>query len=279
MPLSHDLSGRSPAGGTDVVLLHSSVCDRRMWDPLVPVLADAGHRVVRCDFRGFGGTPVAEGPYDDAADVEALLDRLGVERFALVGASYGGQVALRIAARRRDAVTALVLLCSAAPDHEPGPELLAFDAREEALFAAGDLAGAVELNVATWLGPEADDGVRARVRDMQRHAFEVQSAAAEEHAPDGPAAEEHAPDEPEVDLSRIGAPCLAVSGAHDLADFREIARSMPERVPGARHVELPWAGHLPSLERPAEVGALLTDFLRVAVPEGRGGSGGAMTGR
>jgi pimeloyl-ACP methyl ester carboxylesterase len=273
MPLSHDLSGRSPAGGTDsgtsgtdVVLLHSSVCDRRMWDPLVPVLTDAGHRVVRCDFRGFGDTPVADGPYDDAADVEALLDRLGVERFALVGASYGGQVALRIAARRRDAVTALVLLCSAAPDHEPGVGLLAFDEREEALFEAGDLAGAVELNVATWLGPEADDDVRARVRDMQRHAFEVQSAAAVEYAPD----------EPEVDLSRIGAPCLAVSGAHDLADFREIARSMPERVPGARHVELPWAGHLPSLERPAEVGAMLTDFLRVAVPEGGSGSGGAM---
>ncbi|MFJ3159949.1 alpha/beta fold hydrolase [Streptomyces kanasensis] len=254
MPLSHDVSGQGP--GPVVLLLHSSVCDRRMWDPQVPVLTDAGYRVVRCDFRGFGDSPVADGPYGDAADVEALLDHLGVERAALVGASYGGKVALEVAAHRRDAVSALVLLCSALPGHEPGAELLAFDEREEALFEAGDLAGAVELNVATWLGPEADEDVRGRVRAMQRHAFEVQSAAAEEFSPD----------RREVDLSLVDAPCLAVSGAHDLADFRQIARSVAERVPGARHVELPWAGHLPGLERPAEIGTLLTDFLRAAVP-------------
>lgn len=86
MTLSHDVAGHGPV----VVLLHSSVCDRRMWDDQWKALTDAGHRVVRCDFRGFGDTPAeAVHPYRDADDVLALLDTLGVGRAALVGASFG----------------------------------------------------------------------------------------------------------------------------------------------------------------------------------------------
>ncbi|WP_063729174.1 alpha/beta fold hydrolase [Streptomyces sp. RTd22] len=250
MTLSHDVSGNGPA----VVLLHSSVCDRRMWDPQWPVLAAAGYRVVRCDFRGFGDSPVADRPYGDAADVLDLLDHLGIERAALVGSSYGGKVALDVAAARPAAVTALALLCSAQPGHTPGPALRSFAEREDALFEAGDLTAAVELNVATWLGPEAGDEARERVRRMQRHAFEVQLTA------------EFAPAEARVDLARIEAPCLAVSGAHDLPDFREIAAHLAARIPGARHQELPWAGHLPNLERPSAVTDLLTSFLRETAP-------------
>jgi 3-oxoadipate enol-lactonase len=44
---------------------------------------------------------------------------------------------------------------------------------------------------------------------------------------------------------------------------------VPGLLPGARHVELPWAGHLPSLERPAEVTPLLVDFLAETVPAAR----------
>ncbi|WP_073755696.1 alpha/beta fold hydrolase [Streptomyces sp. CB03234] len=58
------------------------------------------------------------------------------------------------------------------------------------------------------------------------------------------------------------APSLVLSGAHDVADFRQIAAGLPDVLPDARHVELPWAGHLPSLERPSAVTELLIDFLR-----------------
>ncbi|MFP8963307.1 alpha/beta fold hydrolase [Streptomyces nanhaiensis] len=259
--LSHDTAG-APSGdglsddGTALVLLHSSVCDRRMWDPQWAPLAGAGHRTVRCDFRGHGDTPAATTPYRDADDVRDLLDALGIGRAALVASSYGGRVALEFAARWPDRVTAMALLCPGMPGHEPGPELAAFDAREEALFEAGDLAAAVELNVATWLGPYAGEAVREKVRRMQRHAFEVQTAAEEEWGEIGELPE------PALDLRAITAPVLAVSGAHDLADFRAIAARLADLLPDARHLELPWAGHLPGLERPQETTALLTDFLR-----------------
>ncbi|HEY3503090.1 MAG TPA: alpha/beta hydrolase [Actinocatenispora sp.] len=246
MTLTHDIAG----DGRTVVLLHSGVCDRRMWDPQRPALLDAGYRVVRCDFRGFGETPAATGPARDDDDVLDLLDTLGLSRVTLVGSSYGGRMALHVAARWPDRVDDLVLLCSGRPDHEAGPEVRAFGAREDELLEAGDVDGATELNVATWLGPDADDAARRAVFEMQRHAFDVQLAAEEYPAPDAT-----------VDLGRITAPSFVVSGAKDLPDFRQIAVDLADQLPDSTHVELPWAGHLPNLERPAETTALLLSAL------------------
>jgi len=252
--MSYDVAGTGPA----LVLLHSTVCDRRMWDPQWPVLAEAGYRVVRCDFRGFGATPAPSAPYNDADDVLSLADELDLGPMALVGASSGGEVALEIAARRPRRVTALALVSAGMPGHEPTDELRGFWQREGELIEAGDIAGAVELNVATWLGPEADEATRERVRLMQRHAFEVQLAAPEEYEPV----------QADVDLHAITAPSLVVSGARDLPDFRLIAARLAALLPGAQAVELPWAGHLPTLERPRESSGLLTAFLRDTVPAG-----------
>src|SRR4051794_2169947 len=108
--LHHLVEGSGPV----VVLLHAGVADLRMWDAQVDVLVP-GHMVVRCDLPGYGGTPVGPGSDGcDAEDVLALLDELGVEEFALVGASYGGYVALQVATAVPDRVDRLVLLDAAA---------------------------------------------------------------------------------------------------------------------------------------------------------------------
>lgn len=248
MTIAYDVAG----SGRTVVLLHSTVCDRRMWDPQVPALVDAGYRAVRADLRGFGETPMPDRPYNNADDVVEVLHEVGAARVAVVAASGGGRVGLEIAARWPARVTGLVLAATALAGHEPGAELSAFGDREDELLEAGDAAGATELNVATWLGPHAGEAVRAKVREMQRHAFEVQLAPAEEVEQTKVAYE----------VSAITAPTLLLSGAHDLPDFRRIAEDVAARLPRARHVPLDWAGHLPSLERPDIFNELLIDFLR-----------------
>jgi pimeloyl-ACP methyl ester carboxylesterase len=152
----------------------------------------------------------------------------------------------------------MALICSAFPGHEPSAELSALGEREEALIEAADIASATELMVETWIGPDPDETARETVRKMQRHAFEPQLAAAEEFGPI----------EAEIDLAAFQAPCLALSGAHDLADFREIAARLPHLLANAGHVELPWAGHLPGLERPSAVTDLLIGFLKETGPAG-----------
>ncbi|MFE5794009.1 alpha/beta fold hydrolase [Streptomyces sp. NPDC056503] len=251
MTLSHDTAGTGPQ---TVVLLHSGVCDRRMWDGQFQALADAGHRIVRCDLRGFGETPV-DAAHLHADDVRDLLDDLGAERAVLVGSSFGGEVALEFAVRHPGRTTALALLCAAAPvEHEAGPGLRAFLDREDHLLEAGDLDAATALNVDLWCGPEAGPGARALVHAMQRRAFELQLAAPEEFdaRPSGVT---------EDDLRGVAVPALVVTGAHDVPDFRVIGERTAALLPAARHVELAWAGHLPSLERPEETLRLLEDFL------------------
>ncbi|MEV6970468.1 alpha/beta hydrolase [Hamadaea sp. NPDC051192] len=243
MTLAYDVTGDGPA----LVLLHSSVCDRRMWQPF----ETPGFTQVRPDFRGFGESPMPTSEWNNAEDVIALVDSLGIDQFSLVAASMGGRVGLEIAARWPSRVSSLVLLCSALRGFPSTPDADEFDEQEEALLEKRDLDAAVELNVRAWLGPLATDETKALVAIMQRNAFEVQIDAPEV----GPRHEA-------FDLSAITARTLAVSGDHDFEVFANIADHVAEQIPGTQRVSLDWAGHLPSLESPERLNPLVLDFLR-----------------
>lgn len=252
--LHHTVTGSGPA----VVLVHAGVADGRMWDATRDALADAWTVVVP-DLRGFGDSPVPPAdaePWSNSGDVLDLLDHLGIAEAAVVGASFGGRVAIEVAATAPDRVTRLVLLAPSVAGMEPSETRRAFGDDEDALLEAGDVEGATELNVRTWLGPEADDTARALVHDMQKLAFEVQLAA-------DPDAE---PQPVDADPSRIIAPTTIVVGAHDLPDFARVARYLRDTIPTTELVELDWAGHLPTLERPDETVALVSDALSRAGP-------------
>ena len=99
-----------------VVLLHGTSASLHTWDGWLPGLKTS-RRVIRLDLPGFGLT----GPYPDndytvehyARFMHAFLDRLGVSRCALVGNSFGGQVALVTVLARPSRVERLVLIDSA----------------------------------------------------------------------------------------------------------------------------------------------------------------------
>ncbi len=63
------------------------------------------------------------------------------------------------------------------------------------------------------------------------------------------------------DLSAFHVPAYVVLGGHDLDHFQHVARHLAATIPDAHLIELAWAGHLPSLERPAELTALLSGLL------------------
>ncbi len=79
--------------GPDLVVVHGITESRRMWDPLVPRLAES-HRVVAVDLRGHGESE-RKGPYDlatMAADVAAVAAAEGADTPDLLGHSLGGTV-------------------------------------------------------------------------------------------------------------------------------------------------------------------------------------------
>ena len=179
---------------------------------------------------------------------------------AVVGSSYGGRVAMELATAHPARVSSLVLLCSAyrglEPSAEDAPALEAFGGEEERLLEAGDVDGAVELNVRHLGGAGGGPELRELVGDDA--AARLRGAAGGRRA--GPAALDRAASRSTRRRSRCDT--LVVSGAHDLGHFRAIAAHLGEQIPGAELVELDWAGHLPSMERPDAVLALLLDVLR-----------------
>lgn len=215
-----------------------------MWEPQLSALS--GHRVLHPDFRGYGTEPAVPS-FDPAADVRALLDGPAV----LVGSSFGGSIAQDVACRWPSLVSGLVLLCAGRQGFGLTPAISAWADREKELLAVRDVDGVVELAVETWLGPSADEVARKSVREMKRRSVLAQLGRDIEirRTP--------------VDVSEIRVPTLVVSGGHDVDYFQLVAESLARDIPGARHVHLDWAGHLPNLERPDVVNALLTEFLRL----------------
>ena len=196
--------------------MHAGICDASMWDGF-----ELDGEVVRHQLPA---------PLDDAVADEPA---------AVVGASYGGFVSLDFAARRPDLVEKLVLLDAPLMDHDFSPEFMKYVEEEERLVEAGDLDGAVELDLAFWCPGMAD-----RVRPMAAAALQREDA----ELPDPP-------------LGDIRAPTLVAVGEHDKPDFRAIAERLARELPDAELAVIPGAGHLPSMERPEETAALVSRFL------------------
>jgi pimeloyl-ACP methyl ester carboxylesterase len=258
--VEYDLAGE----GNALVLLHAGIADRRMWDPQWRAFAE-GHRVIRADARGFGATSAPDGPYGHHLDLATVLDDAGVDRADLVGVSLGAGTAVVFALAFPNRVRSLVLVSPGGDLYAPEPpdDLRAFWREEWRLLEAGDVDGAVELNLRTWVdGPhrrpdEVDQEVRAFVGRMQREAFAKAS-------PDDDGEVESEP--PITRLAELELPILVVVGDADQPDTIAIGRRIAAEVPDARLVSMPGVAHMPTLERQGEFERLVLDFLAEVGP-------------
>jgi pimeloyl-ACP methyl ester carboxylesterase len=249
--LSRDEAGSGPV----VLLLHAGVTDRRMWSGQLDVLAAAGHRAIAVDLQGFGDAPLLPGPQAPWQDVIETIDDLGLERVALVGCSFGGLIAQRVAFLAPQRISRLALISSPVEGLEPSERLRAAWAREEDALEAGDLEGAVAAVVEAWTLPDAPSSVRDAVAAMQRRTFEVQAGVGE--LPEAPDPLADGPDA----LGRLTMPVLLAVGEHDMSDFHQAVAVLAAILPHARREVIPGAGHLAPLEQPAAFVELLLDFL------------------
>ena len=237
-----------------MVLLHAGVADRRMWADLLPSIAAAGYRAIAVDLPGFGDA--ADPAYPPHTAVLDTMDTLDVERAALIGNSFGGAVAFRVAVAAPDRVAALALVSAPAPGVEPSAELEAVWEAEESALERGDLEGAVAAVVDAWTLPDAPPVLRDRIAEMQRRAFELQARAGDVTPADDPLE----PDSSAV--STLNIPALVAVGEFDMRDFQVGAEVLAQELRQARLVVIPGAGHLAPLEQPEVFLQLVLDYLR-----------------
>lgn len=224
------------------------------YGPILDGLA-ARHTVVGVDYPGSGGAPTDPAPLelDRLADaLVAAADAEGLDTFAVSGYSLGGPVAVRIAARYPERVTALVLSATFARV-DTRTELAA--AIWHRLFESGqhDLL-ARYLTLMALSSPALNALSPAQLR-----------AAAEQTAatvPPGTGAQVDLVRRADVraDLAAITAPTLVVVTTADPLIPADLQHGLAAAIPGATTAELA-TGHLPFVERPAEWLRLITDFL------------------
>lgn len=251
-----DLAYDEAGSGPPLLLIHAGIVDRRMWDDVMPSLAER-FRVIRFDLRGYGDTPLPSGEFVYGADVVELLRALGVQRAGIVGVSMGGHVALDVATAHPELVDRLMVVASGIDGWEHSAAMRAEWDLEEAAWQSGDLDEVAWVNVRTWLdgptrGPDAvPAGLRQRVWEMQRKALDYDN----DDAKGGWLVPSR-----RARLGDIRAETLVACGTLDQPDFMEIARMLADEIPGARLVELPGVAHLPPMEDPAAFTALVLDF-------------------
>jgi len=113
--------------GTPVLSLHGTPGSRLGRPPAEAALRDAGIRLITYDRPGYGISDRAAGRrvVDCVGDVEAIVDALGISRFAVTGRSGGGPHALAVAARLPDRVALAECVVGAAPFDASGLDWLA----------------------------------------------------------------------------------------------------------------------------------------------------------
>jgi 3-oxoadipate enol-lactonase len=222
-----------------------------MWDPQVPALR-AGHRIIRFDHRGHGGSPVPPGPYTIAAlggDVLALMDRLGLAAADYCGLSIGGMVGQWLAVHAPARIRRLALICTSPDTLNPD----AFLDRARAVRAAGATEPIADAVLSNWFTAPWAAG---HAELVARHRQMIVESPVEGYAGCCEAVATH---DVSAGLAAVGAATLVIAGAQDRAIPAAQGERIAAAVPRARLEILDPASHLASVERANTVNALLRE--------------------
>ena len=258
LKLSHDqflhYDDPNPGGNPVVLLLHGLGATNESWAAQVPVLVEAGYRVIAPDARGFGHStyPGHTSVHAMAADMAELLQHLEISRAHVVGISMGGTLALQLAMDHSTYVQSLLLANTFAK------------LRPDAW--SGWLYFALRLLLVHTLGLEAQ--ARAVVRrifpqENQEHLREALVAQIMQADPRGYRATMRALARFNVEgrLAEIGVPTLVISGENDTTVQPKYQRALAALIPSARQMVIPEAGHAIIVDQPQAFNRELLKFL------------------
>ena len=247
-----------------VVFIHGHLAASASWKEVLGSVAP-GRQAIAVDLPGFGFSD-RPWPFDytvagEAGALLAFLDAREIGRVVLIGNSLGGTTAMWIAAEHPGRVAALVLVAPATasstvpwPAHVlRGPlfgELaLAFSTRRSVAFGLRHKIYARAANVTE---ERIDDAWRPlTIRGTRRAALAAIRADPKRYA---------------GLETRVQAPTLIVWGREDRLLRVTNGEALAARMPGARLVILPEAGHLPQREAPRAFCDAVSDFLRQVAP-------------
>jgi non-heme chloroperoxidase len=259
--------------GDPVVLVHGWPFDSRSWEPQVPALLDAGHRVVAYDRRGFGRSSRPATGYDFdtlAADLDVLLTKLDLRDVTLVGFSLGtGELARYVGVNGTGRLKACVIIESLAPSFAQSAE------NPSGVDAAG-VAGvqqAILDDRYQWLTGLLGDFLNLDHYLGERVSEETVRASWNAGSEASPIATWACPpgwlEDFSQDIERLDVPTLILHGTADrILPIDGQGRRLHAALPDARYVEIEGGPHVMCVTHAAEVNRELLAFLRETAPVG-----------
>lgn len=263
-PVVPGLEYRVRGEGNPVIALHGSASSGAQWRSLVGYL-EGRFRIYTPDLPGYGGSAPASGVglAGDAGAVGALIDRIGGP-VHLVGHSYGGAVALKIASTRPASVRSLTVIEPVAfhllrqgrkADRRLYDEVMGIGAAmDPASGPRGRIAG-MRRFIDYWNGAGAWARTSSALRDffLQCHDRVHADFAAISGEQDGP-----------EDLARIAAPTLAIMGLDSPTPSLRATEIVARALPRAVLRMIPDAGHMAPLTDPHVIDPMIGDHLVAA---------------
>lgn len=254
------LAGETAGEGPPAVLLHGLSATRRNVVQGSRHLIKRGCRLVAYDARGHGeSSPAPAYGYTDLVeDLEAVLDRLGLEQAALVGSSMGAATAMAFALRHPERVPALVQITPAYTGH-PRTADDGSDSWERmaAALERGGVEAFVEVAQSAGMPERWRQAAREATRQrMERHQHPGAVAQALRQVPSSVAWQGLEP------LESLAVPVLIVASRDELDALHPlaVAREYERRLPDARLVvEEP--GKSPLAWQGARLSRAIGDFL------------------
>ncbi len=258
-PIGYDDQGES--GQRVAILWPSLFTDHTMWNAQIRALRSAGWRTLALDPPGHGLSP---GP-DRTFTMEECTD-VGVQMLQLVdegvpaimlGTSWGGMIAPRVARRCPGRLSALILFNTTAdsPDFRTRMTsrlltvLLAIKPLDRTV---NQLLLSLQLSERTRTGkPQIGEALAAGFRSFQRRAL-IQAVDSVLVRRDS--FYDH--------LAEVETPTLVLSGAQDTILPTAMSRRIAQRMPHARQVEVDGAAHLVPLEQPDAANRLILEFVK-----------------
>lgn len=253
-----DLHVEQHGHGRPLVMLHGLGSNIESMRPDIAALSPV-RRVVALDSRGHGRSdrPAAYTLDDHVDDVLAVMDALELQTADVMGTSMGSYVAQGVATRAPERVSMLVLVVPKASGTTSSVARLIGEHAAELHGKTNDeiLAFIGELMFAPTSGPD--------LRAQREQAVQRDLALGLTQTPEQFQAASRALEgfDFRPDLPRVTADTLVVSGRHDPLNPPYEGEVIAGLIPRARFVVLEGSGHLPSLEQPEELHAVIRGFL------------------
>ena len=256
----HYLDWGNP-GAPPVVCVHGYTSSAQAFNALARRFRDRYH-FVAMDVRGHGESawsPAGAYQYhDQVGDLAAVVDKLGLSRFTLIGTSMGGIIAMAYAGAHSDRLTHLVIN-DIGPDVEVGSQRITqmVGSRPDE-FGTLDDAMAYRRQMSPIVAGRALDDQRElalgvlRQRPDGRWIWKMDPAYIEQRVKIGP------PERPALwrALQRVTCPTLVVWGSDSDVLSEAQARRMVDTLADGELVTVPGVGHAPTLVEPAVVASL-----------------------